>query len=287
MRTMVPRMRVHLCGVRGSTPSPGPDFVEVGGHTSCVAIAHDGAAPQLALDGGTGLRRLTDVLAGSPFRGSVILTHLHWDHIIGIPFFAAGDRPDARIRVLVPEQGIAARDAIGRAMGPPLFPIGPEQLRGEWSFETYDEGVFEVDGFTVTAREIPHSAGRTMGIRVADETGSMAYLPDHSPQTAGPGDHGVGELHDAAMVLAGGVDLLLHDSQYTRAELPTKFTWGHSAADYTAYLGAAAKVGRTVLFHHDPWRTDPEVAALRDDVAEHTGLDVGVGREGDVFDLPG
>lgn len=283
---MVPGMRVHLCGVRGSTPSPGPEYVEVGGHTSCVAVAHDGAAPQLALDAGTGLRRLTDVLDGSPFRGTLILTHLHWDHIIGIPFFAAGDRPDASIRVLVPEQGLGASEAIGRAMGPPLFPISPEQLRGEWSFETYDESTFEVDGFTVTAREIPHSAGRTMGLRVSDGTGSMAYLPDHAPQTAGPGEHGVGELHHAAMSLAVGVDLLLHDSQYTRTELPTKFSWGHAAADYTAHLGTAAQVGRAVLVHHDPWRTDAEVRALRDDVAERTGTDVRVGREGDVIDLP-
>jgi phosphoribosyl 1,2-cyclic phosphodiesterase len=284
---MVPRMRVHLCGVRGSTPSPGREFVDVGGHTSCVAVAHDGQPPQLALDGGTGLRRLSEVLDGSPFRGTLILTHLHWDHIIGLPFFTAGDRPDARVRVLVPEQGLDPRDAIGRAMGPPLFPIGPDQLRGDWTFETYDEASFDVDGFTVTARQIPHSAGRTMGLRVVDRTGSLAYLPDHAPQTEGPGEHGLGELHAAAMALADGVDLLLHDSQYTRAEIATKFTWGHAAADYTAHLAEAAGVGRALLFHHDPGRTDDQVRALRDDVVAKTGIEVGIACEGDTIDLPG
>jgi phosphoribosyl 1,2-cyclic phosphodiesterase len=250
-----------------------------------VAVAHDGEPPRVALDAGTGLRTLSDVLEGSPFVGTLILSHLHWDHLIGLPFFVAGDRPDAVVRVLVPEQGLDPRATIGRAMGPPLFPIGPDQLRGSWSFDSYDEGTFEVEGFQVTAREVPHSAGRTMGLRVEDETGAVAYLPDHSPQSAGPGDHGVGELHDAALALAASADLLLHDAQYTRTELPTKFTWGHAAADYTAHLAAAAGAERAMLFHHDPWRTDPQVAAIRDDIVARLGVDVEVACEGAAIDI--
>lgn len=280
-------MRVHLCGVRGSTPSPGEQFAGVGGHTSCVALAHDGDVPRLVLDAGTGLRRLTDVLDGKPFVGTIVLTHLHWDHITGIPFFVAGDRPDAVVRVLVPAQELSPRDAIARAMSPPLFPIGPEQLRGAWTFEPYDEGTFAVDGFEITAREVPHSAGRTMGLRCADPSATVTYLPDHSPQTAGPGDHGVGALHDAAMTLADRADLLIHDAQYTRAELPTKHTWGHAAADYTGYLAEAASVDHALLFHHDPWRTDEQVGSLHADVCARTGFSVGVAREGMMLDLPG
>ena len=278
-------MRVFLCGVRGSTPSPGPEFAGVGGHTSCVALAHDGDEPRLVLDAGTGLRRLTDVLEGSPFRGTLILTHLHWDHLIGLPFFAAGDRPDASVDILVPEQDVGARDLIARAMSPPLFPIGPEQLRGRWTFDVYSEGSFEVDGFEVTACEIPHSAGRTMGLRVRDASGVVAYLPDHSPQTAGHGPDGVGELHDAALDLATGADLLLHDAQYTRDELRTKFSWGHAAADYAAHLGQAAGAARTLMFHHDPWRTDREVHDVRRDVVDRTGVEIDVACEGAVFDI--
>ncbi|MGH8993342.1 MAG: hypothetical protein ACRDZ7_17675 [Acidimicrobiia bacterium] len=92
-------MRVHVCGVRGSTPAPGGEFVRYGGHTSGLALAHDGATePTLVLDAGTGLRRVTALLDRAPFRGALLLTHLHWDHTHGTPFFAAGDRPDARGR---------------------------------------------------------------------------------------------------------------------------------------------------------------------------------------------
>ena len=94
-------MRVTFCGTRGSTPAPGPDYYRYGGHTSCVALSHDGAgdvAPQLILDAGTGLRRLPELLGDRPFRGTMLLTHLHWDHVQGLPFFTSGDRADAAAR---------------------------------------------------------------------------------------------------------------------------------------------------------------------------------------------
>lgn len=278
-------MRMHLCGVRGSTPTPGHDFVEVGGHTSCVALAHDGQPPALVLDAGTGLRRLTTVLAGAPFVGTIVVSHLHWDHLMGLPFFAASDHPDARVTLLFPEQGEDAEVLLTRLMSPPLFPITPQQLRGDWTFATYDEGEFEAEGFHVRAREIPHKGGRTMGIRVADDTGAVAYLPDHAPHLLGPGAHGVGVVHAAARDLATGTDVVLHDAQYTRAELPERFEWGHAAADYAVELAAACRVPRVLLFHHDPSRTDPAVIALRDEVDPGTELRVDVAREGDVVDL--
>jgi phosphoribosyl 1,2-cyclic phosphodiesterase len=250
-----------------------------------VAVAHDGELPQLVLDAGTGLRNLSEILDGRPFQGTIVLSHLHWDHLMGLPFFIAGDRPDARVRVMVPEQGIGARDALARVMSPPLFPITPDQLRGQWSFETYDEGSFEVDGFTVLAREVPHSAGRTMGVRVSDDSGSLAFVPDHAPQVAGPGRSGVGEVHEAIRALAQAVDVLLHDSQYTRAELRAKFTWGHTAIDYVAELSQEVGVRRPYLFHHDPWRTDDEVEALWRDLVTRSGVPIEIGREGLIIDV--
>ncbi|HZQ86007.1 MAG TPA: hypothetical protein VFA83_14260, partial [Acidimicrobiales bacterium] len=95
-------MRLLVCGVRGSTPAPGAEFVRYGGNTSCVAVAADNDAPRLVLDAGTGLQRLSRVLAGQPFRGSVLIGHLHWDHTHGIPFFPAGDNPGSKVDVYMP-----------------------------------------------------------------------------------------------------------------------------------------------------------------------------------------
>ena len=131
-------MRINLCGTRGSTPAPGWDFVRYGGHTCCLAITpNSGTGPELLLDAGTGIREVTALLAGQPFRGTIALTHLHWDHVHGLPFFGAADRDDAVVRLLLPEpeDGGAAETALERGMSPPSFPITPRQLRGAWTFE--------------------------------------------------------------------------------------------------------------------------------------------------------
>jgi phosphoribosyl 1,2-cyclic phosphodiesterase len=255
-------VRVHLCGVRGSTPASGHDFVRVGGQTSCIAIAHDDRAPSLILDAGTGLRTLAGLMDNAPFHGAMVLSHLHWDHMMGLPFFRSGDHPDADVHMRVPQQGASAYDLLSRAMSPPLFPIAPDQLRGRWCFETYEEETFEAGGFTVTAREIPHKGGRTMGLRVSDGEASLAYLPDHAPHELGWGEFGTGELHKAARELADGVDVLLHDAQYLPEEMAVRGGFGHAVADYLVDLGRECGVRSAYLFHHDPSRTDEQIDAL-------------------------
>ena len=276
---------MHLCGVRGSTPTPGIDFVRVGGNTSCVAIAEDGRPPTLVLDAGTGLRNVSNLMAGHAFCGTIVLGHIHWDHLMGLPFFSAGDRPDAVVHLLLPEQGVDAAAMLERVMGPPLFPIAPSELRGSWRFSSYVECEFATGAFTVLAREIPHKGGRTMGLRVSDGSSSIAYLSDHSPHDLGPGADGLGELHPAAMELAAGVDLLLHDAQYTTAELTHRASWGHSAAQYCVTLAQHAQARRVLLFHHDPARTDDQVFALRDQLAAANEMAVEVAIEGDVIQV--
>lgn len=280
-------MRVWVCGVRGSTPAPGPDFVRYGGHTSCLALAADGGAPSLLLDAGTGIRRVSGLLLGEPFRGTILLGHLHWDHTQGLPFFTAGDRPGAEVDLWLPAQGQCGAEAVlERAMSPPHFPIPPSGLRGSWRIAGMETGHHRIQGFDVLARDIPHKGGRTFGFRVADESGSMAYLSDHSPVSLGPGPAGLGPYHEAALALAHGVDLLVHDAQHTAPELAARAAFGHSAAEYAVGLGEAAGAQRVLLFHHDPGRTDPEVDTLVEGLC-HSSIDVSAAAEGMVLDLPG
>jgi ribonuclease BN (tRNA processing enzyme) len=280
-------MRIAFCGVRGSRPAAGAEFADVGGNTSCVAVAHDGVPPTLVLDAGTGLHRVTELLGGAPFLGSLLFGHLHWDHTHGLPFFAAGDHPDAVVRVLLPEQGCAPEHLLARVMAPPFFPITPRELRGTWTFSAIEEGTTDVEGFVVTAREIPHKGGRTFGYRIVDpKGGSLAYLSDHAPHTLGPGPHGVGAHHPAAVALARDVDVLVHDAQYAHDELAANADFGHAAADYAAGLAAEVGARRVLLFHHDPARTDAGAAEVLADVRRrHPGVVVDLATESTVVDL--
>ena len=260
-------MRAVFCGVRGSTCAPGREFVRYGGHTSCVALAHDGHVPSLVLDAGTGLRNLTRHLDGRPFRGTILLGHLHWDHTHGIPFFAAGNQADSEVTVVMPAQGDPVR-VLERAFSPPHFPVTPTQLQGHWRVTSHEPGRSRHEGFDVLAAEIPHKGGRTFGYRVTDGGRSLAYLSDHSPVAAGAGPDGLGAYHERALALARDADVLIHDAQHTAEEFPSRSFLGHSAVEYAVGLAEAAGARTLVLFHHDPARTDDEIDAL---VAAHAG----------------
>jgi ribonuclease BN (tRNA processing enzyme) len=278
-------MRVTLCGVRGSTPAPGPAYVRYGGHTSCVALAHDGERPSLVLDAGTGIRRITGLLGEHPFAGAILLGHLHWDHTQGLPFFSGADRPDSRTDLYMPAQGDP--EAVLRGvMSPPHFPITPAELRGTWRFLGLEPDTsHEIEGFTVVAREIPHKGGRTFGFRVSDGGAHVAYLSDHCPTALGPGPDGLGEYHEAALSLARDCDVLIHDAQYLDDELAARASFGHASCGYAVRLAERAGARRLLLYHHDPPRTDDELDAV---VATYAGGPVPVdgAREGMVLDLP-
>lgn len=252
-------MRVNFCGVRGSTAAPGAEFLRYGGHTSCVTLSHDdGERPVLILDAGTGIRAATGLLGGEAYRGTILLTHLHWDHVQGLPFFSAGDHDGSQISLLLPEQpdGADAVSVLARAMSPPHFPMEPTDMRGDWSFGSILPGDAEIEGFSVLAREIPHKGGRTFGYRISDGHSTLTYMPDHRPTAFGPGPDGFGEYHEAALELAGDSDLLVHDSQLLREELAAEGRFGHSCGEYAVGLARRAGCSAVVLFHHRPDRTD-------------------------------
>jgi phosphoribosyl 1,2-cyclic phosphodiesterase len=275
-----------VLGVRGSTPAPGHTFARYGGNTSCVALARDGEPPTLVLDAGTGIRGLGGLLGERPFRGALLLGHLHWDHTQGLPFSRAIDDAGADVRLYLPDQadGAPALDVLRRAMSPPHFPIGPEGLRGSWAFDSLVPGTHHLAGFEVLALEIPHKGGRTFGYRIDDGCSSVAYLSDHGPAGLGPGPDGWGPYHEAARALAAGVDLLIHDAQHTAAELPARVGWGHSATDYPVRLAELADARSVLLFHHDPARTDDEIDAIVDSFAD-APVPVAAAAEGTTIDL--
>jgi phosphoribosyl 1,2-cyclic phosphodiesterase len=250
-------------------------------------VAHDDdAVPALILDAGTGLREVTPLLGGKPFCGTILLTHLHWDHTHGLPFFAGGDRQDAAVSLLLPDQqdGASAEAVLARAMSPPHFPIGPSGLRGDWSFGLIGPGRYEADGFSVEALEVPHKGGRTLGYRISDGRTALTYIPDHCPTVLGPGPEGWGEYHRAALSLAAGADAVLHDAFAMPEELAAGAAFGHAVADYAAGLAVRAGAALAVLVHHRPDRTDADLDRLAARLAA-SAVPVIVGAQQQVLEL--
>ncbi len=248
-------MRLWFLGVRGSTASPGPEFVRYGGHTSCVGVvATGGTHPRLVLDAGTGLRNLTARLDGQAFHGTVVLSHLHWDHVQGLPFFPGGDRDDSDVDVYVPAQdGMTGRDLLARSMSPPSFPITPDGLAGRWGFHALEPVPLEVGDLTVTPFDVHHKGGRTYGFRVDEGDRSFAYIPDHRLSSG---------VSEEARAVVHGVDVLVHNAQFLSTERKIADAYGHSTIDDVVAFASSAEVGQLVLFHHGPGRTDDAIDRL-------------------------
>jgi phosphoribosyl 1,2-cyclic phosphodiesterase len=277
-------MRVTFHGVRGSTPCHSTEITRYGGNTSCVSVDVDDHDPIL-FDMGTGLRYFgaSQPQDGS-FRGSCLLSHLHWDHTQGLPFFTPMLKEGAELDVYGPmqEDGRTVADVFEATIRPPLFPIGIDMFPGKFRFHDVADDEFRIGDVKVTSRIVPH-VGATVGYRLEWNGRSVAYISDHQM----PFD-GSFRVTDGALDLVRGVDLLIHDSQYTQDEFAAKFNWGHCTVENAVWLAVHAKVGKLVLFHHDPTRDDDALDALHAcsaKVGRLAGVEVVTAREGMVVPL--
>lgn len=266
-------MRVTFHGVRGSTPCDGPQLSRYGGNTSCVAVDVEGQAP-IVFDLGTGLRNfglaLLEDQRADEFQGTVLLSHLHWDHVQGLPFFVPLHRPGAELDVYGPRQEEGPLDEVFTGMmQPPYFPITPEQLEGTVRFHDVGDDDFPLSTTAkVRSRWIRH-VGPTLGYRLEWQGVSIAYLSDHGQGCVGTQskaglteDRSDDFVPEDVLDLCDGVDLLIHDAQHTPSEFAQKRHWGHCTVDYAVHVAKESGAQRLALFHHDPAHSDDQIDLL-------------------------
>ncbi|HVU28634.1 MAG TPA: MBL fold metallo-hydrolase [Verrucomicrobiae bacterium] len=238
--------------MRGSVPSPGADTARYGGNTACVEVRNDGEI--IVLDAGTGLRalgcRLLAEFKNRPLNLTLLVTHTHWDHIQGLPFFAPVFNPRCRIRIL---GGRGLRKALFDAFDNPYFPVSLKTLSGHVQIEELKKADFRIGKVRVSAQLANHP-GVCLGYRLFLADGSLAYFPDNESVACG---------NDRRLIeFVRGVDALLLDSQYNSAEYERHAGWGHGSVDDSVALAVKASVKKLFLFHHDPARSDRQVDAL-------------------------
>jgi ribonuclease BN (tRNA processing enzyme) len=213
---------------------------------------------------------LAHLLAGSPFIGDIVLSHLHWDHVQGLPFCPSVDHHDAQVKLHVPMSPPIADPAalLARSMSPPHFPIGPDGLLGRWQFAPMVTGhVALSDGApgSVLVAPIEHKGGIAYGIRVELDGAALAYLPDH----ALIGDPGADI--ESALDLARGVDLLVHDGQFVATESVIARNYGHATIEAATDFADRCGVAELMVTHHAPSRTDAQIDQLADSTQRTPG----------------
>lgn len=252
-------LTVTFYGVRGSTPCPCETNLRYGGNTACVALEAPGCEP-IVLDLGTGLRYWGDTLPqDGSFRGAALITHLHWDHVQGLPFFVPVDRPGAQFDIYGPPQdGLTLEQAFEDFMRPPYFPVRFRDLRGDIRFHDVTDTDIAIGDAKVKVRSVPH-VGLTNGYRIEMGGAVVAYISDHQQ----PQDGSL-TVADHVVELCEGADVLIHDAQYTPAEFAEKRHWGHCTVEYAVEVASVSKVKTLCLFHHDPSHGDDAVDAMLD-----------------------
>lgn len=249
-------MIITFYGVRGSTAAPGPQTAKYGGNTSCVHIELENGN-DLVLDAGTGIRLLGRKLAKKSTPANILLSHGHWDHIQGYPFFEPIYQADRVIHVYVHvESGRKMLDMLFQQMDGTRFPVKAEDLPSNHisKFKGIESELYEREGIKVAKQALNHPGGG-VAYRIDENGATCAYVTDNELDPP----YALSTNYDQWVNYLHGVDVLIHDAQYTEQDMPHKHGWGHSLISQVRQLASDAEVGTLVMFHHDPDRTDTEL----------------------------
>lgn len=254
-------MRARVWGCRGSLASPGPETVRYGGNTSCVEVRLNDDT-LIILDAGTGIRPLgVAIQKDLPETIHLFLTHLHLDHLEGLGFFGPLWRPDIDLHIWGPPSPLRNLEhRIGQYLSPPLFPVHLQDIPSNPTFHDVPDDEWKIGAARIMARPVSHR-GPTVGYRLQENGQSLAYIPDHEP-ALGLDLRSVEPEWVSGHALASGIDVLLHDAQYSEDEYPMRVGWGHSSVAHTVDYALIHEVRQLVMFHHDPLHTDDQLEEL-------------------------
>jgi phosphoribosyl 1,2-cyclic phosphodiesterase len=278
---------VRCWGTRGSIPTPGPKTVRYGGNTTCFEVQH--GSTRLIFDAGSGIRPLGhELVEKGPNTLHIFLTHFHWDHIQGFPFFAPLYDAEDSIKVVGPRQkDIDVQNLFAGQMGPIYFPVPYSVVSAAMTFEHLNDGGYEVGGFDMQVMRVKHPSF-VIGYRINVGGRVICFIPDNELRAS---THEVPPDFDARLLdFVSDADLLIHDSMYTEEEYPHRVGWGHSTFTQSVRLAEEGGAKRLLFFHHDPMRSDDEldgiVARIRDDAgARGSGIEMEAAMEGMEYSL--
>ncbi|HIE90002.1 MAG: MBL fold metallo-hydrolase [bacterium] len=247
-------MLVTFYGVRGSIAAPGPRTIKYGGNTSCVHVRlNDGN--NIIFDAGTGIRELGIRMVQNDEPLLLLLSHGHWDHIQGYPFFAPIYQPDREIRICQSiDSNAVSLKAILEQMDGSTFPVHSEDLPSKITAVHQVDEYLDAQSFQTTRKPLNHPGGGD-AYRIEEDGVSIAYITDNELDPLAAPQTTYAEWVD----FCKGVDLLIHDAQYTEKDLPAKHGWGHSLISQVRQLAVDAQVKNLAMYHHDPERTDSEL----------------------------
>jgi phosphoribosyl 1,2-cyclic phosphodiesterase len=268
-------MKVRFWGTRGSIAAPGKDTTIYGGNTTCVEVILS-SGRRVVIDAGTGIRLLGKHLEQEMDRVEVhlLITHIHWDHVLGFPFFGPVYQESTRLIIDgYPSCMKGLRYAFDNHMGDGFFPVRFDELKAQIHYlDTLSRGPLEVEGTLIETIPLQHPQGG-FGYRFTEDGKTLVFITDNELSE----EAGVSRHPDEYVRFCQGADLLIHDAQYDQDEIESRRGWGHSEYVSTCRMAMRAGVRQLMLFHHDPWRKDAEIAAIKarcDELASANGVHI-------------